>query len=105
MIYQIFLFFLLSMLLMVFLFWEISTIFSLIGGIPFVSSTSKVIRAGLKLADLKSDEVFYELGSGIGTGILIASNEFKARAVGIEISPFHYVISRFRTKKSKHQNY
>lgn len=100
MIYQIFLFFLLSILLIVFLFWEISTIFSLIGGIPFVSSTSLVIRAGLKLADLKSNETFYELGSGIGTGLLIASGEFKSKTVGIEISPFHYLISWFRTRKN-----
>lgn len=74
---------------------------SLYGGIPFVSSRSDILARALKLSDLKNNELYYELGSGIGSGLLIASERFKARAVGVEISPFHWLISRLRTWRNK----
>jgi len=37
-----------------------------------------------------------ELGSGIGSGLIIAVNDFKANVTGVEISPFHYLISKIR---------
>lgn len=88
-------------IIFVVLFWQISTLISLYGGVPFVASKSGVIKKALEMAKIKGGEIFYELGSGIGTGLLIASKEFKVKSVGIEISPFYYLVSLIKTKKDK----
>jgi hypothetical protein len=41
----------------------------------------------LKLANLKPDEVLYDLGAGDGRVLFIAAREFGAKAVGIEVGP------------------
>lgn len=85
-------------------FWGLSTIISLIGGIHFVSSTDNVVKKSLELAKLKKGEKFLELGSGTGRGLLIAANCFGAKTTGVEISPFHYLISKIMTYKNKSIN-
>jgi predicted RNA methylase len=39
----------------------------------------------LNVADLKAGETFYDLGSGDGRTVVMAAQEFGARAVGIEL--------------------
>ncbi len=53
--------------------------------VPFVPSPEVVIRRMLQLADVKENEVVYDLGCGDGRVLIIAAKEFGARAVGIEI--------------------
>lgn len=93
----IFLNIILLIIVLVVIFWQISTFISLGSGIQYVYSKDKVIRSALKLADLKKSENFLELGSGMGNGLLIAAKNFGAQATGVEISPFHYLISKIRT--------
>lgn len=81
------------------IFWVISTFFSIYGGSVYLGTKPEVVRAAFQLAGLKKNETMYELGSGLGNGLIIASEEFGARAVGLEISPFYYCLSRFRTVK------
>jgi SAM-dependent methyltransferase len=45
------------------------------------------IRKALKLANLRTGETLYDLGAGDGRVLLIAAQEFGAKAVGIEIGP------------------
>ncbi|RLI21426.1 hypothetical protein DRO54_03715 [Candidatus Bathyarchaeota archaeon] len=52
---------------------------------PFVASPLPVIRRMLVLAELKPGEVFYDLGAGDGRSVIMAAQEFGARAVGIEL--------------------
>jgi len=52
---------------------------------PFVASPLPVIRRMLVLAELKPGEVFYDLGAGDGRTVIMAAQEFGARAVGIEL--------------------
>ena len=52
---------------------------------PFVASPPLVIRRLLTLADLKPGEFFFDLGAGDGRPVVIATQEFGARAVGIEL--------------------
>ncbi|MCK4933397.1 methyltransferase domain-containing protein [Candidatus Bathyarchaeota archaeon] len=52
---------------------------------PFVASPRSVVRHMLKAVDLKPGEAFYDLGSGDGRTVIMAAQEFGARAVGVEM--------------------
>ena len=52
---------------------------------PFVASPLPVVRHMLTLADLKPGETFYDLGAGDGRTVIMAAQEFGARAVGVEL--------------------
>jgi predicted RNA methylase len=52
---------------------------------PFVASPPLVVRRLLALAELKSGEVFFDLGAGDGRPVIMAAQEFGARAFGIEL--------------------
>jgi tRNA A58 N-methylase Trm61 len=52
---------------------------------PFVPSPQTVVEYMLKLADLKSGEVLFDMGSGDGRTVIMAAKTFCARGVGIEL--------------------
>jgi SAM-dependent methyltransferase len=53
---------------------------------PYVVSPQQIVDHMLELADLKSGETLYDLGSGDGRVLITAVQRFHAKAVGIEIS-------------------
>jgi len=53
--------------------------------VPFVPSPEVVVRRMLQLANLKKDEVLYDLGCGDGRIVIMAAREFKAMPACIEI--------------------
>ena len=52
---------------------------------PFVPSPLPVVQHMLELAELKSGEVLFDLGSGDGRAVIMAAKTFGARAVGVEM--------------------
>jgi len=56
-------------------------------GLPSRPTRSERVRKALQLADLKKDELLYDLGAGDGRVLLMAAKEFGAKAVGVEIGP------------------
>ena len=62
-------------------------------GLPSVTTRRERIRKALQMADLRPDEIFYDLGSGHGRVLVMAAKEFDARAVGIEVGPVQCVIA------------
>lgn len=54
---------------------------------PYVSSPFRVVDRMLEMAHLKPGETLYDLGSGDGRILIAAVEKFKAKAVGVEISP------------------
>lgn len=52
---------------------------------PYVSTPLPVVRRMLTLAELKPGEMFYDLGSGDGRTLIMATQEFGAQAIGIEL--------------------
>jgi ubiquinone/menaquinone biosynthesis C-methylase UbiE len=54
---------------------------------PDFPSPQEVIEKMLEAAHLKPGETLYDLGSGEGRIVITAARKFKAKAVGIEISP------------------
>ncbi|NYT84971.1 class I SAM-dependent methyltransferase [Pollutimonas harenae] len=53
--------------------------------VPFVPTDDPVIEAMLNLAELRADDVLYDLGSGDGRIVVAAARDYNASSVGIEI--------------------
>lgn len=62
---------------------------------PWWRTKRKTARAAFKLANVKSEDVVYELGSGEATALIVAVKEFGAKGVGIEIDPIRFYLSKF----------
>jgi ubiquinone/menaquinone biosynthesis C-methylase UbiE len=54
---------------------------------PYIPSPQIVVDRMLELARIKPGEVVYDLGSGDGRILITAAQKFRAKAVGIELSP------------------
>jgi len=54
---------------------------------PYVPSPPQIVEKMLEAAELKANEVVYDLGSGDGRVLITAAKRFHAMAVGVEISP------------------
>jgi len=54
---------------------------------PYVPSPEGVVTSMLAAAEVKEGELVYDLGSGDGRVLIAAAKEFKARSIGVEISP------------------
>lgn len=77
------------------LFWQASLLFSAIFGAPTVYANSQAIRDAYKLSGLKQGETVLDLGCGNAKSLIIASKEFGAKGIGVEISPYCYLKSRW----------
>ncbi|MEK9156331.1 MAG: hypothetical protein AAB360_03485 [Patescibacteria group bacterium] len=76
------------------LFWQGSLLLATIIGAPTVYAAPRAIRDSLRLASLKPDELLVDLGCGNARSLIIAAREFDARGLGIERSPYAYLIAR-----------
>jgi len=52
---------------------------------PFVGTPPQVARQMLIIAEVKPGEIVYDLGSGDGRLVIMAAQEFGAKAVGVEL--------------------
>lgn len=53
--------------------------------VMFITTPHKVVKEMLKLAEVKKDDVVYDLGSGDGRIVIAAARDFGAKGVGIEL--------------------
>ena len=53
---------------------------------PYVPSPQTVVERMLEIADLKPGETVYDLGCGDGRILITAARQFRAKAVGVELS-------------------
>ena len=61
---------------------------------PWWRTSDDAIRKAYKLANVKSSDIVYDLGSGDGRSLIIAAKEFGAYAIGIEIDPLRFFMSK-----------
>ena len=54
---------------------------------PYIPSPQIIVERMLGLANIQPGEVVYDLGSGDGRVLITAVQQFKARAVGVELVP------------------
>ena len=77
------------LLIVVSLYWTV------IVGAPWVPSSIKMVHQMMQLAEVRPDDVVYDLGCGDGRIVLTAAMRYHARAVGIEIDPLRYIWCQF----------
>lgn len=90
---------LLFLLACILLLWQISNIIAVYSGSLFVKADKENVKKVLQ-DFAKKDLIFYELGCGNGD-ILLLANDLKMKAVGFEIAPFYYILSKLRTSLRK----
>jgi ribosomal protein L11 methylase PrmA len=59
-----------------------------------------VVEAMLKLANVKSTDVLYDLGCGDGRIVIAAARDFGARGVGVDINPVRIAEARENAEKA-----
>jgi phospholipid N-methyltransferase len=75
----------------IFVFWVIWTDIIGAGWEP----TSKIlVRKMLEIAEVNSEDILYDLGSGDGRIIIEAARKYHANAIGIEADPLRYIWSK-----------
>ncbi len=55
--------------------------------VPYVPTPEAVVAKMLELADVKKDDVLYDLGSGDGRIVITAAKEYGTTGVGVDIDP------------------
>jgi len=66
---------------------------------PYVPTPWVIVDDLLKLADIRADDVVYDLGSGDGRLVITAAKRFGARGVGVELQPDLVELARAGAKK------
>ena len=69
-------------------------------GPPSVPTRMNRIRKALQLANLQPGETVYDLGAGDGRVLLMATSEFHADAVGVEVGPIQCLLIKLRALSS-----
>jgi SAM-dependent methyltransferase len=69
--------------------------------VGFVPTPDDVVAGMLRLADVKRDDVVYDLGSGDGRIVIAAARRYGARGVGIEIDPERVAEASRRARAAK----
>ena len=84
---------------LIFLIFLCFNIISLLFGAPYVKSKKKAIGEMLKIAQIKEDDVIFDLGSGDGTLLIKAVKEYRfKKAYGIEINPVLVIWSKIKIR-------
>ena len=78
------------------LFWLVSVLLMTVFSSPTVYANDKAIEDSLKLAKLRKGELVVDLGCGNAKSLLIAAKIFGAKGLGVEISPYCYLLARWR---------
>ena len=55
--------------------------------VPYLPTPKEVVAEMLELADVKGDDVLYDLGCGDGRVVIAAAQKFGTRGVGVDIDP------------------
>jgi predicted RNA methylase len=72
--------------------------------VPYVPTTEEAVKAMLKLADVKSSDIVYDLGCGDGRIVIAAAKENGAHGVGIDINPVRIAEAKENAKKAGVEN-
>lgn len=95
---------LLTIVLLVTVFYAIILIYNLILAAPFLPSNQKSLRTVLEKINLNGKRIFYELGSGDGRVISRLAQKYpQMQCYGIELNGAAYILARMRNLFLKHK--
>ena len=69
--------------------------------VPYVPTPTAVLDEMLKMADVKKDDILYDLGSGDGRIPIEAAKRFGTRGVGIDLDPVRVKEANENAEKEK----
>ena len=72
--------------------------------VPYVPTTETAVKAMLKLAEVKSSDVIYDLGCGDGRIVIAAAKNYGARGVGIDLDPMRIREARKKARDAGVEN-
>ena len=72
--------------------------------VPYVPTTERAVEAMLKLAEVKSTDIVYDLGCGDGRIVIAAAKKYGARGAGIDINPQRIIEAKANAKKAGVEN-
>ncbi|MFA5098760.1 MAG: hypothetical protein WC461_00885 [Candidatus Paceibacterota bacterium] len=81
------------------------TAYAAVIGAPLAGTNKETVEEIVKTADLKTGDVFYELGTGTGRIITAFSENEKIKCVGFELSPLYWFITFLNLKLKNRKNY
>jgi SAM-dependent methyltransferase len=67
---------------------------SVISGTPTVYAQDLAIKKAFELAKLKPRQTVLDLGCGNARSLIIAAKKFRAKGIGVEISPFYFLLAK-----------
>ncbi len=70
-------------------------------GAQFLPSQMNTVDKMLEMANIKKNDVLYDLGSGDGRILIRAAKKYRIKVVGIEIDPLRVLISRLLSLLNK----
>jgi SAM-dependent methyltransferase len=68
--------------------------------VPYVPTPQPVVDEMLKLAQVKKEDVVYDLGCGDGRIVVTAAKQFGARGIGVDIDPERIKDSKANAQKA-----
>lgn len=71
---------------------------------PWVPARKKDLERIFRIAGLKTNNVFYDLGCGDGRTVIYAAKKFNAKSIGIEISLFNFLICKIKQLAATDKN-
>lgn len=71
---------------------------------PYVKTATEIIKEMLHIAEVSSEDILYDLGSGDGSIVITAAKEYGVCGVGIEIDPKRVIESCNNAKKEHVEN-
>ena len=71
---------------------------------PYVVSPQEIVDRMLEIANLKPGETLYDLGSGDGRILLTAAQQYRAKAVGVEMSDSLVAVTNEKIIRANVQN-
>src|SRR5450631_3393326 len=70
---------------------------------PYVNSPQQVVLKMLQMAQLRPGETLYDLGCGDGRILIAAAEQFRVKAVGVELSPHEAKMAMEEVKRHRLQ--
>jgi len=71
---------------------------NLFGLAPYVPSSKESLKKILAGANLEKGQVFYDLGSGDGVVVEMATTNYGVKGIGVEINPFLVLFSKIKSQ-------